>query len=309
MTLFEFIGIAVVAFLLIKLLHWFYVTFLKGGISTKNFCGNDKWAVITGCTSGIGQGFAEEFASKKTNLVLVSRSQDKLDELSSMLESKYEIKTMTHQMDFLKVTEDDYAALVDAVQDLNITCLVNNVGINHPIPYNFLEHSRQEVDNLINCNLFSMTNMTRAIMPLILKNPKGLIINLSSYTGYIALPMMSTYSATKAFINNFSQGLQQEYKTKGISVMSLIPFYVVSKMSKFRKPSLTVCAARRLAKDTLKKIGNSVVINPYWVHDVIFIVTNRIIPLSMSFNMALSQMKWLQKKLLFKRNKNKTKAQ
>ena len=69
---------------------------------------------------------------------------------------------------------------------------------------------------------------------------KGAIINISSFSAAIPTPLLSVYSASKSYVDLFSQGLAKEYLSKGVTIQCIMPGYVVSKLSKIRRPSVTV---------------------------------------------------------------------
>ena len=125
-------------------------------------------------------------------------------------------------------------------QDLDIGVLVNNVGMSYEYPQEFLELSSTYVDTLINLNIVSLNAMTRIVLPQMVERKKGAVINISSFLAAIPTPLLSVYSASKSYVDLISQGMAKEYSSKGITVQCILPGYVASKMSKIRKPTLTV---------------------------------------------------------------------
>ena len=125
-------------------------------------------------------------------------------------------------------------------QDLDIGVLVNNVGMSYEHPQEFLELSSTYVDTLINLNIVSLNAMTRIVLPQMVERKKGAVINISSFLAAIPSPLLSVYSASKSYVDLISQGMAKEYLSKGITVQCVLPGYVTSKLSKIRRPSLTV---------------------------------------------------------------------
>ena len=125
-------------------------------------------------------------------------------------------------------------------QDLDIGVLVNNVGMSYEHPQELLELSSTYVDTLINLNIVSLNAMTRIVLPQMVERKKGAIINISSFLAAIPSPLLSVYSASKSYVDLISQGMAKEYSSKGITVQCVLPGYVTSKLSKIRRPSLTV---------------------------------------------------------------------
>nr|KAF6324621.1 hydroxysteroid 17-beta dehydrogenase 12 [Myotis myotis] len=93
---------------------------------------------------------------------------------------------------------------------------------------------------MLNVNILSVCKMTHLVLPGMVERSKGVILNISSASGMNPFPLLTIYSATKGFVDFFSQCIHEEYKSKGIFVQSVLPFFVATKMSKIRKPSLTV---------------------------------------------------------------------
>lgn len=257
----------VIAFILTKvftLVQFIYKMFYRTG---KDVLSYGKWAVITGATAGIGKGFAEELAKRGMNVVLISRSLDKLNGVAKEIEQKYKVQTKVFAADFTKMTEATYKQifeLLEPIKDLGI--LVNNVGTANEDPEYFLELSEQATFDMININLKGTISMTRTVLPLFLRNKKGAIINISSASGGMAAPMLTVYSSTKAFLTQFSRSLALEYKEFGIDVLGSRPYYVVSNLSKIKRASLLVPSSERYAEDTLRHLGIESDIDPYWVH-------------------------------------------
>ena len=125
-------------------------------------------------------------------------------------------------------------------QDLDIGVLVNNVGMSYEYPQEFLELSSTYVDTLINLNIVSLNAMTRIVLPQMVERKKGAVINISSFLAAFPTPLLSVYSASKSYVDLISQGMAKEYSSKGITVQCVLPGYVTSKLSKIRRPSLTV---------------------------------------------------------------------
>uniref|UniRef100_A0A8C7GRV2 Hydroxysteroid (20-beta) dehydrogenase 2 n=1 Tax=Oncorhynchus kisutch TaxID=8019 RepID=A0A8C7GRV2_ONCKI len=198
-----------------------------------------QWAVVTGATSGIGKAYANELARRGLDIVLVSRSKDKLHIVAKEIESQHGRQTQIIQTDFTE-GHDIYPAIAEALRDLDIGILVNNVGMNYSdklVHFLDIPNPEQRTTQVINWN--------------------GLIINMSSEAGAQPQPMLSLYSATKIFVTYFSRSLNSEYKSQGITVQCVAPFMVYTNMTHNLPPNLLLKSASAFAREALNTVGHS----------------------------------------------------
>ncbi|XP_056601308.1 hydroxysteroid (20-beta) dehydrogenase 2 [Triplophysa dalaica] len=216
-----------------------------------------QWAVVTGATSGIGRAYAEELAKRGLDLVLISRSEEKLHRVAKDIESQFRRQTCVIQADFTE-GHSIYSAITQQLEGLEIGILVNNVGMNYTgILANFLDVSdpEQRITQVINCNILSVTQMSRLILPGMVERGKGLIINMSSEAASQPQPMLSLYSATKIFVTYFSRCLSAEYRSHGITVQCVAPFVVSTNMTHNVPVNPLVKSAASFARDALNTVG------------------------------------------------------
>lgn len=214
-----------------------------------------KWAVITGATDGIGNAYVNALAKKGLNIVLISRNPDKLEAVAKEIEKKYQVKTQVIAVDFTderKIYDD----IKEALKNVEVGVLVNNVGMSYRYAEYLtkIENVEKFSDDVIKMNIISCTRMTEIVLPQMEKRRKGVIINISSLSALFPVPLLSLYSACKAYVNFFTRGIQDEYKTKGIIIQSVLPGFVSTNMSKMR-PSLTTCTPEAFVKWSLKTVG------------------------------------------------------
>uniref|UniRef100_A0A8C2JB96 Hydroxysteroid (20-beta) dehydrogenase 2 n=1 Tax=Cyprinus carpio TaxID=7962 RepID=A0A8C2JB96_CYPCA len=216
-----------------------------------------QWAVVTGATSGIGRAYAEELARRGLDIVLISRSEDKLCSVAKEIESRYKRQTHVIQTDFTE-GHSIYSAIAQQLEGLQIGILVNNVGMNYiGVLANFLDvpDADQRISQVINCNTLSVTQVRLSVCGPVYRQGKGLIINISSEAASQPQPMLSVYSATKIFVTYFSRCLHAEYRSKGITVQCVVPFIVSTNMTHNVPVNPLVKSAASFARDALNTVG------------------------------------------------------
>ncbi|MBW4645004.1 MAG: SDR family oxidoreductase [Goleter apudmare HA4340-LM2] len=178
-------------------------------------------ALITGASGGIGKAFAQELAARKTNLVLVARSQEKLNQLADELQEKYKIQVEVIAKD---LTETNAAiAVLDATKSkgLNIDFLINNAGFGD---YgDFAERDGERQVKMVQLNILALVDLTHKFLPLMRQRRSGNIINVSSIAGFQPIPYLSVYAASKAFVLSFSEALWAENRQYGVRILAVCP--------------------------------------------------------------------------------------
>ena len=216
-----------------RFISYFWQNLIKSGVK---WCGGQKtWAVVTGATDGIGLEFARQLAAKRYNLFLLSRNLSKLNKVKNEITCQYpNCEVIVKAVDFTR--NDIYDKIDIELNKFNIHVLVNNVGIFYPKsrPDNFskIPNLNQFISDIINVNIFACTRLTALVLPGMEARGTGIIINLSSMAAVQPIPLLTLYSATKAYMDYFFRGLTEEYRRKGIVIQSLIPGFVRTKMSK-----------------------------------------------------------------------------
>ena len=224
-----------------------------------------SWAVVTGCTDGIGREYARQLARNGLNVVLISRSQDKLKTLSKeIIFELVNVKTKVIVMDFTGGLTI-YQGLKEEVKELEIGILVNNVGIVQP--FNLFHNTEPDMFcKILNVNCLSVLMMTHIFLPEMLSRKKGAIVNISSLSGQIPIPFLQVYSVTKTFVDFFSSCLRQEYAGKGIDVQCVMPMYVSTKLSGLVEPSITKPSPETYVRQALGVLGVHCRTQGYWAH-------------------------------------------
>ncbi|KAI9244695.1 hypothetical protein BDA99DRAFT_528878 [Phascolomyces articulosus] len=250
------VGAAVIGVKVFSLFKTLLELYVLKGISLKKFgAGNGGWAVITGATDGIGKEFAQQLAKKKFNILLVSRTASKLETISKEIADQYGVETKTYAMDFTKGDNEDFARLGDMMSTIRVGVLVNNVGTNHEFPTPFAEESDKVIQDIIEVNVKGALKMTKLVLPQMQSERSGLILNLGSFAGMVPSPYLSVYSGSKAFLSTWTQALAKEVENQGIIVQNVNTYFVVSSMSKIRRPTFLIPLPKPYVASVLAKIG------------------------------------------------------
>lgn len=176
----------------------------------------NRKVLITGASRGIGRAIAQQFASQGDELFLICRKEtDKLNELKKELEESCLTQVHTFRADVGKFEEVE--AALSGIPDLDI--VVNNAGISY---IGLLtDMTVEDWDNIVSVNLSSLFYISRMVIPGMVRNKKGKIINISSVWGNVGASMEVAYSATKGGVNSFTRALAKELAPSNISVNAI----------------------------------------------------------------------------------------
>jgi 17beta-estradiol 17-dehydrogenase / very-long-chain 3-oxoacyl-CoA reductase len=276
-----------------------YKTFLR---PAKNLKKLGEWAVVTGATGknclgllwrlrsylcfdsfisgwcifpnfnfadGIGKAYCFALAKQGLNVMMISRTESKLEDVKKEIEAKYPDVTISYLVcDYSKFNKTAQGNVAKALKKLEVGVLINNVGVSYRYPMFFHELSDEEVQNLMTMNIDSTVWMTRFVLPGMVERKAGTIVNLSSGSAMYTLPLLAEYSGAKSFIEKFSRAINAEYSAKGITCQCQIPFYVATKLAKMRK-SLMVPTPEGYVSMAIKWVGYpDAVASPFILHAI-----------------------------------------
>ena len=211
-----------------------------------------KIALITGASTGIGKELSKIHAEKGGDLIIVARSEDKLNELKKELEEKYKINVFVISMDLTKPNAAKEIYEQVQIAGLKVDYLINNAGFGG---LGKLNERELELDiQMINLNISVLTALTHYFLQDFVKNNEGKILNVSSTASLLPGPLQAVYYATKAYVTSFSNAISEELHDTNVTVTNLMPgateteFGRVSGMDKtvlFKNPA----SARSVAED------------------------------------------------------------
>ncbi|CAG7839040.1 3-ketoacyl-ACP reductase [Clostridium novyi B str. ATCC 27606] len=188
-----------------------------------------KNAIVTGASRGIGKAIAIKLADLGANVVLNYRSNiNSVNEVVKEIESKG-VKVVAIQGDISKF-EDAKKIVDEAMEKLgSIDILVNNAGITKDTL--LMRMKEEEFDNVIEVNLKGVFNCTKHVVPIMMKQRSGKIINISSVVGLSGNAGQSNYAAAKAGIIGFTKSVAKEIASRGITVNAVAPGFIATDMT------------------------------------------------------------------------------
>lgn len=178
-------------------------------------------ALITGATSGIGRELTKLFAADNYDLILIARNKDELVNFAKELQGKHDIfiKVIAKDLSKPDAAKEIYKELEK--ESLTVDVLINSAGFG--TAGNFWEIDVEEETNEITLNVLSLTMLTKFLLPNMVKQKSGKILNIASVAAFFPGPLMSVYYGTKAYVLSFSEGIREELRGTGVSVTVLAP--------------------------------------------------------------------------------------
>lgn len=248
-------------------------------------------ALITGASAGLGEEFARQLAAAGTDLILVARRKDRLENLAAELTQKHGVSVEVFAADLSR--DYDLNCLVEKVrQTEDLDLLVNNAGFGGKS--RFYKDETGEAEQMIRVHVQAPAILTRAALPAMLRRGRGAIINVSSVAAFSPFSG-AMYSSTKAFLAMFSVNLQNELLDRGIKVQALCPglthteFHEVAGIKKETIPGLLWMKADRVVRISLRALdGRRVIVVPG--------LRNRLIAFLMRCPWTFSLVQWLARR-------------
>ena len=180
----------------------------------------DRWAVVTGASSGLGRGLAARLSDRGMSLVLTGRNEARLNEAARQIrDAAPRVKVETVAADLS--TASGISKLLDQIGDRPVEVLVNNAGFGSYGRFAEADPDREASE--IAVDVSAVVILARAFLPGMLARGSGGILNVASTIAFQPAPYQAVYGASKAFVLSFSEALWAEARARGVSVTALCP--------------------------------------------------------------------------------------
>ena len=182
---------------------------------------SNRWAVVTGASSGFGAQFAQLLAERQANLVLVARRTEPMEALARELRHRHAVQVVVEGMNLAQAgVAADLKSRLDA-RGIPVDVLVNNAG--YGLYGAFLDQPLGKITDMLQLNMITVTELTHIFARDMVQRRSGYILLTASLLGYQAVPGFAAYAATKAYVLLLGEALHQELEPHGVSVTALCP--------------------------------------------------------------------------------------
>jgi uncharacterized protein len=178
---------------------------------------SDPIVIVTGASSGIGEGFARALVARGDRVLLVARRQDRLEKICAECGSRAHFWTG----DLRDPSTPGQLLEHVARQGWEVEGLINNAGLG--AQSNLVLMSAPDIENMLQLNVAALVRLTHGVLPGMKQRRSGFILNLSSMAGFQPVPYFAVYAATKAFVTSFSEAIHEEVRSGGVFVGCLCP--------------------------------------------------------------------------------------
>jgi hypothetical protein len=254
------------------------------------------YTLITGGSEGIGKAFAIECAARSMNLIIVALPDSHLDKISALIQAQYNVDVITLGIDLTEPDAPQKIWTFCREKRLMVNILINNAGITGSTV--FEEASPAYIDLRIQLNIRALVLLTRFFLPDLKKLERACILNVSSMSAFYPIPYKSIYSASKAFVLNFSKAVREELRNSRVFVSTLCPSGVRTNVQSFSRidshgsfGKLTQVPAEKIARISMTKMlrGKKLII-PGRFNRILYIL-GRIMPESLKLRVLSREFK------------------
>ncbi|XP_066932953.1 very-long-chain 3-oxoacyl-CoA reductase-like [Clytia hemisphaerica] len=238
----------------------------------KNLKEYGQWAVVTGCTDGIGKEYAKQLASQGLNVILISRNVEKLNQVASEIKESSNVETKIIQHDFCNIDDEKaYKIMASELSGLDIGILINNVGLAYGYDLQlFHGFDLTRMANIMKVNMFSVVRMTHMIQGGMVERGRGAMVHISSGAVFTRAGMANTYAATKSFVVKLAESLRLE--CQGIVDHQVLTTLQVSTKMSDSKPDFKTPTAYAYVSSALRTLGLTNVACGYPAHEFVRLI-------------------------------------
>jgi 17beta-estradiol 17-dehydrogenase / very-long-chain 3-oxoacyl-CoA reductase len=245
---------------------WLPVRF-QGKFLTERY-GPGSWVLITGASDGLGKAFAQELARHGFNLILVARTQAKLDQLKSSIQmSGVQVRTVA--VDLSDNSPATYQPLVKAVEDVDLSVLINCVGTT--VHRRYVDVPVPSLHRLLAVNVNTTAIVTHRMLPFLLRHVaasagrRSALLNVGSIVGRFYWPGTQLYGACKAFVDHLVVPLAYEHREQ-LDVLSFQPTVMATAMAAGTEPAAVTISPQAAARAALSHLGHTLSSHGHWRH-------------------------------------------
>jgi 17beta-estradiol 17-dehydrogenase / very-long-chain 3-oxoacyl-CoA reductase len=229
--------------------------------------GRGTWALITGASDGLGKAFARELARYGFNLLLVSRTEEKLSRLQAELEA-FGVQARTVCADLSDSSEATYSRIATVAREVDLSIVINCVGVTvHRL---YADIPAATVRHLLSLNVTTTALVTHSALPLLLRHATATgrrcaLLNVGSIVGRFYWPGTQLYGACKAFIDHLTVPLAFEYREQ-LDVLSFQPTVMATAMATGTEPAAITITPQAAAHAALSHLGRCTTSHGHWRH-------------------------------------------
>ncbi len=240
-----------------------------------------SYFVVTGASSGIGEAMCDVLAQNGYNLIIVARRKDRLEQIKSQLESKYQCQVLVMPTDLSQMSE--LKQLYKNCKKYHVVGLINNAG--YGLYGEFLELDIEAEFNMIDLNIKSVHYLSKLFLKDFVAHNEGYLLNVASTAAFQSGPLMATYYASKGYVLQLTEAIAKELEVKQSSVIvsALCPGPVDTEFQqradiKVAKSILKVPTAKEVAEYAYHELmkGNTLIVPGFSNRGLLFL--NRFIP-------------------------------
>jgi len=251
---------------------WLYVwlPLRFSGVRLAERYGPGSWALITGASDGLGKSFARLLAHHGFNLVLVSRTQSKLDCLRDELQA-LGVQVRTVAIDLSDTSPHTYERIANAARELDVSVLINCVGAT--IHRRFADIPAGKLRHLLAVNVNTSATVTHMMLPFLLRHSastgrRSALLNVGSIVGRFYWPGTQLYGACKSFIDHLTVPLAFEYRNQ-LDVLSYQPTVMSTSMATGTEPAAITVSPQQAAQAALAHLGHVIASHGHWRHGLL----------------------------------------